>query len=171
MRRMPGLCRSLLASDSASSRKRLGISGGNRSSDECRGTSAYPSALIPRPALPPVRSPVIWPLVTRRSSTAATRLRRPPDLDGCNSLSTSKTFCFRFGGALPNFPRSHTERWQSGLSHLTRNQECSQGHRGFDSHPLRHFPRVKWPGLARRANLQPGCRSTADKASILPSVH
>ena len=25
-----------------------------------------------------------------------------------------ETFCFRFREAFPNFPRSHTERWQSG---------------------------------------------------------
>src|SRR5690606_37036254 len=32
------------------------------------------------------------------------------------------------------------ERWQSGRMHRTRNAACSQGHRGFESLPLRHPP-------------------------------
>ena len=32
------------------------------------------------------------------------------------------------------------ERWQSGRSHRTRNAACLQGHRGFESPPLRQNP-------------------------------
>ena len=37
-------------------------------------------------------------------------------------------------------PALTPERWQSGLSYLTRNQACPKGYRGFESHPLRHAP-------------------------------
>src|SRR5947209_8613731 len=37
----------------------------------------------------------------------------------------------------PSFPLA--ERSHSGLVHRSRKPEWSKGHRGFESHPLRHF--------------------------------
>jgi hypothetical protein len=50
-----------------------------------------------------------------------------------------KIFGFRFSECALRFRVPAPERWQSGLSYLTRNQACPKGYRGFESHPLRHF--------------------------------
>jgi formylglycine-generating enzyme required for sulfatase activity len=47
---------------------------------------------------------------------------------------------FYFSVSLGKLSPRETERWQSGLTRLTRNQVWPKGHRGFESHPLRHLP-------------------------------
>lgn len=50
-------------------------------------------------------------------------------------------------------PTMTAERWQSGRMHRTRNAACSQGHRGFESLPLRQPARTpsfaEQPALSR----------------------
>src|SRR5689334_10688 len=54
-------------------------------------------------------------------------------LSGCNlqDLITNTIICYY---------ASLAERSHSGLVHRSRKPEWSKGHRGFESHPLRHIP-------------------------------
>ncbi len=92
-------------------------------------------------ARPPTATPARpWPCsaAPRASFGRGKAFTRTRQTGACESRSSLGSAPSHSGGSSRALHTGVTERWQSGRMYRTRNAACLEGHRGFESHPLRH---------------------------------